>query len=686
MSKSTARLTGDHDSSPLLEEPPAMAASNSKSVHIVPVVNNTSQGTKSSFEPKDEFATGIGAATPEPRNVKGSSKLEGILHVHSSGPQFFNAIQLSSLTENIPGPPVSAVPPSSWVASIRAAAELRMEQEEDEFRAVKESVMAEISRLQNLIAEQKTILTTAREKKDKNIEKARRIIEAENGTLLQASEPIGPTISLNDILTMGSETKAPLAYSISSIPPELLLPILALVDMEWTPLRLVCKQWNSIILNNGQFWNDIVLTSRPDSANPVVYGHKPWQPRQQLCRSLSAVKEALKRSKLAPLSITIDFIDFAGKPPDIDEFGETSFNAGSQRMQKRREAVKLVGEEMPRIRTLSIFAIGRIPSGTVEGSFEPERAVILEKLYVKGRMYDSSAEDMQFSQLISAANLQTLRFLDRPPDRPAPVMNWSGLIDVSVERLFVDWKALVTPLTLPTVRILRLGGWSLDTLRNLRTPCLDSLVIHDLTYPLQPDMSHFGSVDVPSVTSLHLSRNFAVLDMLNIPTVTHIELQSDHQNKQEIDNKWISTIFKGAESRFPNLTSLVLCTYTSSGSIGKGLAHLPHLVDLCVDAKHRKLATVFWNDFARTVKGRDRSKTLKIVPNLKRLFVRLYHERASAIEELATKAKVARELAGQPLSLLVVKWKDGGASTFVEEELEKGAAVFPRQRSVEILS
>ena len=687
MSKPAAGRTRHHVSSPLVEEPPATAPSSSNGSRVAPTVKRTPQVTKSPFESMGESATRTRAAMPEPSDVRASSELERITHVNFGGPQSFSAIQPACLTETIPTAPFSAVPSSTWVASIRAAAEVRIEQEEVEFRAIEESVMVEISRLENLLAEQKAILTMAREKKARNIEEARGIIEAKDETLLEAREPIGPTSSFDNTLAM-SEPKVALAYSISSMPPELLLPILAQVDMEWTPLRLVCKRWNSIIINNGHFWNDIVLTSRPNSANPVVYGYEPWQPHQQLCRSLSAAEEALKRSKSSPLSITIDFIDFAGKPPDIDEFGETSFNAGPQRMQKRRDAVKLVGKAMSRIRTLSVFATGGIHDGTVEDYFKPEQAVVLEKLYIKGRMYDSSADDMQFSQLISAANLRTLRFLDRPTDNLgcSALVNWSGMVDVSVGRLFVDWKALVTPLTLPNLRILRLGGWSLDTLRNLRTPRLDSLVIHDLTYPFRPDSSHFDPVEVLSVTSLHLWRNFSILDMLNIPTVTHIELQSDCENRQEMDNKWIATVFKGAETRFPNLTSLILCTYASTGSIGKGLAHLPDLVDLCVDAKHKKLAAVFWNDFARTVKGKERTKTPKILPNLKRLHVRLYHPATSAIEELATKVKVARELAGQPLDVLIVQWKDGGATTLVGEGREEVcAATFPQQRSVEIL-
>ena len=654
------------------------------------MMNSTDEGTKAPFEPKGESATSIRTATPEPSNVKADSELESTTHANFSRPQSFSAIQPACRTETIPHATLAAVPSPSWIALIRAAAEVRIEQEEVRFRAIEESIMVEISRLENLVAEQKAILAMARERKDKHIEKARRIIEAKDETLLEAREPIGPTSSLSDILAVGPDSKVALEYSISSIPPELLLPILDLVDMEWTPLRLVCKQWNSIILDNGHFWNDIVLTSRPNSANPDVYGYEPWQPRQQLCRSLSAAEEALKRSKLAPLSITIDFIDFAGKPHDIDEFGETSFNAGPQSKQKRQDAVKLVGKEMSRIKALSVFATGGIrQDGTVGDSFKPERAVILEKLYIKGRMYDSSPKDVQFFQLMFAANLRTLRFLDRLPDHleHSALGNWGGMIDMSVGRLFVDWKALVTPLTLPNLRILRLGGWSLGTLRNLRTPRLDSLVIHDLTYPhWSPGTPQFGTVDVLSVTSLHLWRNFSILDMLNIPTVTHIELQSDCENRQEIDNNWTATIFKGAETRFPNLSSLVMCTYTSSGSIGKGLAHLPHLVDLCVDAKHRKLAAVFWNDIARTVKGIERAKTVKILPNLKRLHVQLYHEGTPAIEELATRTKVARELAGKPLDVLAIKWKDRGAFDLVGEGREKVyAATFPPQRSVEII-
>ena len=635
------------------------------------MVSSTPQGTKSPFEPKGESAASVRAATPGPSNDKASSGLERTTHANFSRPQSFSAIPPACRTVTILNDPLAAIP-----SSIRADAEARIEKEKVEFRAIEKSTMEEISRLEANLA-------MARERRDKKIK------EIKDEALLAAREPIGPTSSLNDTPAVVPDHKVTLAYSISSVPPELLLPILDLADMKWTPLRLVCKQWNSIILNNSHFWNDIVLTSRPNSANPSVYGYEPWQPRQQLCRSLSAVEEALKRSKLAPLSITIDFIDFAGKPPDIDEFGETSFNAGPQRIQKRREAVKLVGKEMSRIRALSVFATGGIQEGTVGDSFKPDRAVILEKLYIKGRMYDSSAEDVQFSQLMFAANLRTLRFLDRPPDdlgRPA-LVSWSGMIDMSVGRLFVDWKDLVTPLTLPDLRILRLNDWSLDTLRNLRTPRLDSLVIYALTdLLLQPETSDSENVEVLSVKSLHLWRTFSILNMLNIPTVTHIDLQSDYENGQEIDNKSTATIFKDAETRFPNLSSLVMCTYTSSGSIGKALAHLPHLVDLCVDAKHRKLATLFWNDIARTVKGIERGKIPKILPNLKRLHVRLYHEGTPAIEQLATKAKKARELAGKPLDVLTIKWKDGKESNFVGEGRETVyAATFPPPRSVEIL-
>ena len=473
-----------------------------------------------------------------------------------------------------------------------------------------------------------------------------------------------------------SATKTSPACSISALPPELLLPILAMVDMEWTPLRLVCKQWNAIILSNGHFWNDLVLTTRSDRANPGVYGYEPWQPRQQLCRSLVTVEDALRRSKSAPLSITIDFVDFAGTSPDVDEFGDTSFSAGSQTVERRRDAVKMVEKEIARIRTLSVFAIGGIENDQMKGSFKPERAVILEKLYVKGRMYEYSPQDMQFSQLISAANLRTLRFLDPLTDhlKPLSQMNWGGFVDISIGGHFVDCDGLVTPLTLPNLRILRLGSKSLDILRKLRTPRLDSLAIHDST----SDVPHFGPVDVLSVTSLHLWHKFSVLDALEIPTVTHIDLQS---------GKWTATMFKGAETRFPNLTSLVLCPYTSSGSISRGLEHLPHLVDLCVDARHRKLEAVFWNDFTRTVEGRGRTRTPKILPNLQRLHVRLYHERSSAIEKRATKAKVSREAAGRPLTVLVVEWKGGGTSNIVGERRQNvDAATFPRHRSVWLLS
>jgi hypothetical protein len=639
------------------------------------------QGSTLAIEPK---GASVQIPIPEPSNIRGTSGPGRMPHVSLDSSQSFNT---AHPTDTVPSAPISTIPlPSSCFSipgvSIRTAAKAWIEQEEVEFRATKESVEAEISRLQSLIAEQKVTLDKARGKRDKNIEKARGIIEGKGETLRTGEEPFATAPSQHDILAVDSAPKV--LYSISSIPPELLLPIFALVDMEWTPLRLVCKQWNSIILNHGNFWSDIVLTSRPDSANPGLFGGVPWQPRQQLCRSLSAVEEALCRSKSAPLSITVDFVDFAGKPLDTDKFGDTSFNAGPQRVQKRRDAVKLVGKEISRIRTLSVFATGGIKKDTVEGSFEPEQAGILEKLYINGRMYDTSDDDMQFSRLISAANVRTLRFLDCPTDplRGSTPLEWSGFVDISVKRLFIDWEGLVTPLTLPNLRILRLGGWSIETLRKLRTPRLDSLVVRDSPPFFVPDdVTHLAPVDVLSATSLHLWCDFSILVVLNVPTVTHIDLQSDRDHGQEMDNGWITTIFKEAEVQFPNLISLVLCTFASSGSISKGLEHLPQLVDLCVDAKHKRLAAVFWNNLTRTVKRVEGIKAPKIVPNLKRLHVRLHHERTPAIEGLATKVKAAREEAEQSLTLLVVEWKDGEVSNIVGGRRQGGnAATFPRKR------
>lgn len=679
MPKSVARRSR-HEVLP--EDPPLTAPDISESLRIAPVADSKPQpGAVSPIEPHLESAASIGAATSERSNVKATSESGHMPYVNLNGPQSSSGTQPACPPETVPNAPVPAVPPSSSGAATRAAAEAWIEQEKTEFRIAAKSVEAEISRLQNLTAEQEGILASAEEKRDKNIEKARGIIEGKKEKLLEASELITPAASFHDTLAMKLAPIIPPAGPISSIPSELLISIFAMADMT-TPLLLVCKQWHSIILSNGHFWNNIVLTTRPDGINPCVYGYEPWQPRPQLCRSLFAVEQALKRSKSAPLSVTIDLIDFHGDSLDRDEFGETSFNTGPERVERRRDAVKLVETELPRIRILSVFAIGGIKGDAKGDAFDPDRAMILEKLHLTERMYDSSIDDMRFSQLICAANLRTLRFLNYPTDHLEHLthVNWSGFVDISIEGLFVDWGALDTPVTLPNLRILRLGGRSLDTLRKLQTPCLESLVICDPKYRLEPDRSRFDSVHVLSVTALHLWHDFSILEMLSIPTSTHIDLQPGLANEKGISNKPITTIFKEAESRFPNLTSLVLCTYKGAGSVSKGLEHLPHLVDLCVDDRYRKLAPAFWKDFTRTMKGRGRTKTPKILPNLKRLLVRLDYGLIPEIEALATKAKVAREVAGRPLTLLVVEWKLGEASNIVGERRKDISAVtFPRR-------
>ena len=688
MSKSTAKRTRRKAYSPPPEEPSSTAQDSAKSLHLVPVVEFTPRhGSDTSIEPQGESTS---AATPEPSHtVKAACESECMLgvNVNVSSPRSSGAVQPACpLDETIPTTPISTIPPSNSCAAMTPTGEPRIEQEIFELGADEKSAEAEVSRFQNPIVEQKVIHTKFKKQRDKNIEKARRVIACKDKTPHESSQPIGPASSLNETPAVDLAPEVPPAYSVSSIPPELLLPILAMVDTGWTPLRLVCKQWNSIILNNGHFWNDIVLTTRLDSANPGLHGDVPWHPRQLLCRSLLAVEEALKRSKSSPLSITFDFIDSVGEAPKRDKFGETSFGAGPHMIQRRQDAVKLVGKEISRIRTLSVFATGGIRSDTLlEGSFKPERAVELEKLYIKGRTYEASAEDARFSQLISAPKLQRLRFLDRPTKDlgPSTEVNWSGFVDISLGRLLLDWEDLVTPPPLSNLRILRLSAWPLDTLRILQTPCLESLVIYDWMYPFfEEDASPVDPVDVPSLRSLHLWRNFSMLEMLNIPTVTHIELQSDWENSRDNDSKWIANIFKGAERRFPNLTSLALCTCATSGFIIEGLAHLPHLLDLDVDAARKKLTSAFWDHLAQTVKGKEQTKTPNILPNLKRLHVRLYHEHLLKIQSLATKVKETREAVGRPLILFVVKWKGGGESNIVGERQQKLAPMFPRQRSV----
>ena len=77
----------------------------------------------------------------------------------------------------------------------------------------------------------------------------------------------------------------------------------------------------SLVTNDGvnkgkihsHFWNDTgtVLTTRPDSASPDMYGDEPLQGREQLCHALA--EEARNRFG----SVAID-LDFASKPPQTD--------------------------------------------------------------------------------------------------------------------------------------------------------------------------------------------------------------------------------------------------------------------------------------------------------------------------------------------------------------------------------
>lgn len=169
MSKSTARGSR-HKTLP--EEPPLAASTGPKRLRLIPVVNSTPhQGTKLPIKPQGESATSFGAPLPEPPNVMASSGLGRILDCNLNSPESLGAIQPTCHTETVQTALVQAA------GLDRAAAEAWIDQEEIDFSAVAESTKAEISRLHDLIEEQKAILTRAREKRDKNIEKAREIIE-----------------------------------------------------------------------------------------------------------------------------------------------------------------------------------------------------------------------------------------------------------------------------------------------------------------------------------------------------------------------------------------------------------------------------------------------------------------------------------------------------------------------------
>ena len=182
MSKPTTRRSR-HKVLP--EELPLTAPTGSKSLHLVPVVNSTPhQGTKSPIEPQKESATSLGPAPPEPPNVMTSSGSGRIPHVSLNSPKSLSAILPTCPTEAVP---TTLVEPTGSSASRKAAAEARIEQEEIDFIAVAGSTDAEISRLHNLEAEQKSILARVREKKDENIEKARGIIEGNDEIPLETA-------------------------------------------------------------------------------------------------------------------------------------------------------------------------------------------------------------------------------------------------------------------------------------------------------------------------------------------------------------------------------------------------------------------------------------------------------------------------------------------------------------------
>ena len=169
MSKSTAKGSR-HKTSP--EELPLATSTGPKRLRLIPVVNSTPhQGTKSPIKPQGESATSLGAALPGPPIVMTSSVLGPVLDCNLNSPESLGAIQPTCHTGTVQ----TALLPATGLG--RAAAEAWIEQEEIDFTAVAESTKLEISRLHDLIEEQKAILTRAREKRDKNIEKAREIIE-----------------------------------------------------------------------------------------------------------------------------------------------------------------------------------------------------------------------------------------------------------------------------------------------------------------------------------------------------------------------------------------------------------------------------------------------------------------------------------------------------------------------------
>ena len=418
--------------------------------------------------------------------------------------------------------------------------------------------------------------------------------------------------------------------------PTLLLPCELMAEIfDWHMLMggrladtlLVCKWWTMVAYTSPRLWARITVTNLP-LCGPYLRG-------SVVCTDHDYLRLVLSRSRSYPLQLELSFT-FNELPHDIYR-GTSSFTHGPQAINNCTLAIKLIlGDQILRRCTNLILANEYLPFGHLNTTVLPLLSSIQclsvyirdrELLFVQSLVNLSPAlRHIHCNGSLSAENqgvgLWTKRiesYIRISPSELCYPLHESP----SLRRLEV-YSAVVTPLTLPVLQILRWNIVSYSSLHLISAPLLHTLI---LCHGMTPNQAEGGPISFPNLRVAIHTWIFdpTVLRMFHTPALEHLSIE--YQSSAPSPTALLE-LFDGW-THMPRPTSLHLdCTFTDAALIAV-LGRLPWLEELRIGGTG--LRETFWEGLTPSYNSiqqvsppntyTDENATHILVPKLKTLLV-----------------------------------------------------------------
>ena len=412
---------------------------------------------------------------------------------------------------------------------------------------------------------------------------------------------------------------------ILKIPWELMAEIFEwhmLMGGRWTTTLLVCKWWTMVVYTSPRLWARITVTNQPQR----------WRYLRGsvVCTDLDYLHLVLSRSRAYPLQLELS-LTFNQLPHDIDK-GTSSLTHGPQAANNCIMATKLILSDQILRRCTGLVLLDEyilidhlntsvLPLLSSIQCLSPFRRV-RHLPFVQSLVNLSPAlRHIRCAARLSAENqgagLWTKRiesYVYIGPSHPCYSLHESP----SLRRLEV-YSAVITPLTLPALQILRWSIISYSSLHLITAPRLHTLI---LRHGMTPNQAGAGPISFPNLrVAIHTCVYHPTdIHIFHTPALEHLSIEYSESNTSP---KELLELFDGW-AHMPKPKSLYLdCTFTEAGLIAV-LGRLPWLEELRIAGTG--LRETFWEGLTHSynsiqqVSSNDNATHI-LVPKLQALLV-----------------------------------------------------------------